>query len=97
MVKIISIRLERPLIQTLSMVEKTWHTDRSKTIRRLLNTALQEWKKDQAIEKVRQHKISIGKAAEDGHIPVWEMLDLLKQNNIDWAGYSEKDLKKDFS
>jgi len=95
MAKTISVRLERPFLQTLQNVEKKWHTDRSEAIRRLLYTALKEWTKEQTIEKVREHKISIGKAAEECGIPLWEMLDLLKQRNIDWTAYSEKDLKKD--
>lgn len=93
----ISVRLEKPFLQTLSKVEKKWHTDRSEAIRRLLNSALEEWKKEQALEKVREHKLSVGKAAEECGIPLWEMLDLLKQKDIDWTGYSEKDLKKDLN
>ena len=91
----ISVRLERPLLETISKIEKKWHTDRSEAIRRLLNVALEKWKKEDALEKVREHKISIGKAAEECGISLWEMLDLVKQKDIDWVGYSEKDLKKD--
>ncbi len=91
----ISVRLERPFLQTLLKVEKKWHTDRSEVIRRLLNRALEEWKKEQALERVREHKISVGKAAEECNIALWEMLELLKEKNIDWTDYSEKDLKKD--
>lgn len=91
----ISVRLERAMMHLLSQVEKKWHTDRSEAIRRLLDSALEDWKIQNATEKVREHKISVGKAAEECDMPLWEMLDLLKQKNIDWTGYSQKDLEKD--
>lgn len=44
---------------------------------------------------LRGHKISIGKAAEECGLYLWEMLDFLKENNIDWTNYSKEDLEKD--
>ena len=50
---------------------------------------------EHALEKIALHKISIGKAAEESNISLPEMLMLVREKNIDWAGYSEEDLKKD--
>lgn len=93
----ISFRIEKPTLLALTEVEKKWHTDRSEAIRRLLDKALHEWKIENAIERLREHKISIGKAAEECGISLWEMLDLAKEKNVDWTGYSQKDLEKDMT
>ena len=76
-------------------LEKTWQTDRSEAIRRLLAKALDDWKVKNALERLRENKLSIGKAADECGIPLWEMLDLARKENIDWTGYSDKDLEKD--
>ncbi len=93
----ISVRLEKSALKELNRVEKKWQTDRSEVIRRLLSRAIQEWKIENALEEIRERKISIGKAAEECGITIWEMLDKVKEKNIDWTNYSEEDLKRDLS
>ncbi len=91
----ISVRLDRELLKSLSIIEKNWQADRSEAIRRLLAKAVSSWKIQNALEKLREHKISIGKAAEECSVSVWEMIGLAKQSDINWTGYSKEDLEKD--
>lgn len=91
----ISVRLQKPILRDLSEVENQLQTDRSEVIRRLLIRAIQEWKIENALNDIKNHKISVGKAAEECGLSLWEMLDLVK--DIDWTGYSKADLKKDIS
>jgi len=95
MTSTISVRLGKSLQKDLSQVEKTWQTDRSEVIRRLLVLALKEWRIQNALENISQHKTSIGKAAEECEISIWELLERLKEKNIDWTGYTDEDLKND--
>ncbi len=91
----ISVRLDRTVLKDLEAVEKEWQTDRSESLRRLLVKAISSWKVQNALEKLRQHKISIGKAAKDCGLSLWEMMGLAKEANIDWIGYSKDDLERD--
>ena len=97
MTSTISVRIEKPILQALIQVEKKWHTDRSEVVRRLLDKALKEWKLENALELLKEHKVSVGKAAEECDLSLWEMLDILKQKNVDWTAYSQKDLEKDLA
>ena len=91
----ISVRLDKSLLKDLSLIEKNWQADRSEAIRRLLAKAVSSWKIQNALQQLRGHKISIGKAAEECEVSLWEMLDLVKENNIDWTAYSKEDLERD--
>ncbi len=91
----ISVRLDKSLLKDLSAIEKNWQADRSEAIRRLLAKAVSSWKVNNVVEKLREHKISIGKAAEQCGLSLWEMFDLVKENNIDWTAYSKEDLERD--
>lgn len=91
----ISVRLDKSLLKDLSAIERNWQADRSEAIRRLLAKAINSWKVQYAVEKLREHKISVGKAAEECGISIWEMLDILKENTINWTGYSKEDLERD--
>ncbi len=91
----ISVRLDKSVLKELAEVENRWQTDRSEVVRRLLASSIQELKIKNALEDVAAHKMSIGKAAENCSISLWELLELLKEKNIDWTGYSEDDCEKD--
>ena len=91
----ISVRLDKALLRDLSEIEKNWQADRSEAIRRLLAKAVSSWKIQNMLERLREHKISIGKAAEECEVSLWEMIDIAKENNIDWTGYSKEDLEAD--
>ncbi len=65
--------------------------------RRLLADAVKDWKIQNALKKITSHKVSLGKAAAECGILVWEMLELLKERNIDWTGYGKDDLEKDLA
>ncbi|MBI2655089.1 UPF0175 family protein [Candidatus Woesearchaeota archaeon] len=91
----ISVRLDKSLLKDLSLIEKNWQADRSEAIRRLLAKAVSSWKIQNALQQLREHKISIGKAAEECEVSLWEMIDFVKENNIDWTAYSKEDLERD--
>ncbi len=95
MASTISVRLGKDMQRDLSRVEKKWQTDKSEAIRRLLAVAIREWKIQNALEEIATHKISVGKAAEECGISIWEIFDIIKERNIDWVGYSGEDLKRD--
>ena len=95
MASTISVRVEKDILKELEKLEEQWQTDRSEAIRRLLVNALKEWKIQHALEELAKHKISIGKAAERAGISLWEMLELVKEKNIDWTGYNDEDLEQD--
>jgi len=95
MTSTISVRLKKPVLSDLSAIEKEWQTDRSEAIRRLLVQAINEWKIKDTLEKIALHKLSVGKAAKECNLSLWEMIDLVKAKNIDWIGYSKEDLEND--
>lgn len=47
------------------------------------------------LEKLSLHKISIGKASKILNTSIFQLLDLLKEKNINWTNYSQEDLEKD--
>ena len=95
MAETMSVRVGEDLLRALSKLEKQWQIDRSEVLRRLLVKALQEWKVENALERLKEKKISIGRAAKEAEISLAEMLDLVRDRKIDWVGYSDEDLKRD--
>ena len=97
MASTISVRVEKDILKELEKLEEQWQTDRSEAIRRLLVEAIKEFKVKNALENISSHKTSIGKAAKDCGVSLWEILDLVKEKNIDWTGYSKEDIENDLT
>lgn len=93
----VSVRLGETELKEVKKVERTWQIDRSEAIRRLLANSLKEWKITNALEKLRKHEFSIGEAAEECSLDLWEMMDLAKEKDIDWTGYGKEDLERDLA
>ncbi len=93
----VSVRLGKNFLKDLEIVENKWQADRSEVIRRLLASAVKEWKIQNALENIAAHKTSIGKAAEEINLSIADLIYLIKEKNIDWTDYSDDDLKKDIS
>jgi len=95
MTDLISVRLGKELENELAKVEKKWQADRSEIIRRLLYKAIQDWKIENALERLSAHKITLGRAAEEAGISRWEMMDIVKERKIDWLGLTLEDIEED--
>ena len=77
------------------MIEKDEHADRAEVIRKLLAKGINEWKLKKAIELLREHKVTLRKAANIAAVTYVEMLDLASKHGID-VGYSIEEMEKDF-
>lgn len=95
MAKTITTRLPDEFVSGLREVAKKEHVDTSTAVRKLLASAIAEWKIKNALENLSLHKISIGKAAQECGISIWEMIELAKEKNVNWTGYTKEDLEKE--
>ena len=57
---------------------------------------ISEWRKQTALELLRDGKVTFAKAAETAKLSLWEFADLVKQRNIEWVRYSPEEIAKEF-
>lgn len=75
------------------IVEKE-HLDRSAIVRRLLERAIRDYKLEEALERYRERKISLGKAAEHAGVSLREILSEMGKKGIQFD-YSTESLEED--
>lgn len=95
MERITSIRLPEELFSRLKKIADDENLDYSVVVRKFLSEAAKNWKTKKVLEQLNSHKISIGQAAKMLGLNLWDMMDLARENNIDWTGYGEEDLERD--
>lgn len=92
--KVVTTRIEDKYFEDLKKIEREEHTERAEIMRKLLAHAIKAWKTKKALELLKEHKITIRKAAVLADASYVEMLDLASKADID-IGYSLKELRKD--
>lgn len=92
--KVITARIEDKYFEDLKKIEKEEQTERAEVMRKLLASAIKEWKTKKALELLKEHRITIRKAAALAEASYVEMLDLASKANID-VGYTLKELRED--
>lgn len=92
--KVITTRVKERYLKDLEKIEEEEQADRAEVVRRLLAKAIKDWKIKKALELLKDHKVTVRKAAEIAGVTYAEMLELASEAEIN-IGYTESELKKD--
>ncbi|ELY54966.1 hypothetical protein C491_17754 [Natronococcus amylolyticus DSM 10524] len=92
--KTVTTRLPEDDEAALSELEEELAADRSEVLRRLIRDGLEEWRKEKALTQLRDHTITLRRAAEIADVPYVEMLSLAADEGIE-TGYTTDDLERD--
>jgi len=76
------------------MVERE-RLDKATAVRTLIEMGISEWRKQTALELLRNGKVTFAKAAEMAKLSLWEFADLVKQRNVEWVRYAPEEIEKE--
>ena len=92
--KTVTTRIPEDDEEALAELEAEMSDDRSEVLRRLIRQGLSDWRREKALDGLRDHRPTVRKAAEVAYIPYAEMLTLATEEGID-IGYATEDLERD--
>ena len=92
--KVVTTRIEDQYFEDLKKIEKDEHTERAEVMRKLLANGIKDWKTKKALSLLKDHKVTIRKAASIADLSYVEMIDKMAKADID-SGYTLKDLQRD--
>jgi|Deesub1362B_J571_1020462.scaffolds.fasta_scaffold00953_2 predicted HTH domain antitoxin len=92
--KTTSVRLPEEYIKEIDRISNEEGLDRGTLLRRFIGDALREHKIKKALERYREGKISLWKAASIAGISYRAALEELKKRNIPFS-YEKEDLERD--
>src|SRR5207249_6783745 len=90
----VSVRLSKESLREVDRLAERLKTDRSEALRRFIERGLREARIDDALDRLRKGKASIGRAAEEAGVTLYEILELVRQHHIPY-GYAPEDLERD--
>jgi predicted HTH domain antitoxin len=80
--ELVSVRLPKEYVLVIGEKAREDNTDKTTALKRILALGTKQYKLEKAVNKYKEGKASIGKAAEIAGISLWEMMDELKDKNI---------------
>ena len=86
--------VDKELAEEIEKIVKEKGIDRSTVIRELLYVGLKEYKLRKALELVRERKVTVWKAAEIAGLTYREMLEKLKEHNVQFP-ITEEELARE--
>ena len=91
----ISTRVPDELEAELEEYLEDERLDRSTAVRKLLAEGLEEWRREQALERLAAGESTLTKAAQHAGMSVWEFAQLAKERDITWVSgdHLEDDLE----
>lgn len=78
----LSTRVEKEVEEEVAMVMQVEKIDKATAVRKLLKMGVKEWRLELALELLTEEKVTVWKAAEIAKIPLWDIVDVIKQRKI---------------
>ncbi len=94
--KLLAVRIPEEIEKEIQEVIEREGLDKATVVRTLLELGISEWRRQTALELLRDRKVTFAKAAETAKLSLWEFADLLKQRNIEWVRYTLEEIEKEF-
>ena len=88
-------RMPITIINQVEDIAKEEQTDKSAIVRKLLNRAIKEWKLEKVANMYKEKKITLEKSAEIAEVSVRELINYLKEKELEIGNLSAKDIAED--
>jgi predicted HTH domain antitoxin len=92
--KTVTTRIPEEDAEALAELEAEMSADRAEVLRRLIRQGLEDWRRETTLEGLREHELTVRKAAELADVSYVEMVTMASEAGID-VGYSTEDLQQD--
>jgi len=95
MLKPLAVRVPEEVEREIAEIIEQEKMDKATVVRNLLELGMAEWRKQTALDFLREGKTTFAKAAEIARLSLWEFADLAKQRNVEWVRFTPEEIEKE--
>jgi len=93
--KPLAVRIPKEIEKEIFEVAEREKLDKATVVRTLLEMGIVEWRKQTALDLLRDGKVTFAKAAEMAKLSLWEFADLVKQRNVEWVRHTPEEIERE--
>lgn len=86
------VRLTKAMENAVREIMREEGVDKSTAVRILIDTGYREWKLQHALQLLREGKVSVWKAADVAGLNLWDLIHILRKENIQWVEFDLKEI-----
>ena len=93
--KLMNTRVPVTIMHQVENIANEEQTDKSSVVRKLLDRAIKEWKLEKVTNMYKEKKVTLEKSAELAGVSVRELINYLKEKELEIGNLTAKDLADD--
>ena len=93
--RLMNARIPVAIMSQVESIAKEEQTDKSSVVRKLLDKAIKEWKLERAANMYRGKKVTLEKSAEIAEVSVRELINYLREKDLEIGNLSANELAND--
>jgi len=93
--KALAVRIPEDVEKEILEIADQEGLDKASAVRALLRKGIEEWRKETALELLRDGKVTFAKAAEIARLSLWEFADLVRQSGTEWVRYAPDEMEEE--
>ena len=93
--RLMNARVPVVIMNEVENIAKEEQTDKSSIVRKLLDMAIKEWKLKKSSNMYKEKKVTLEKSAELAEVSVRELINYLREKELEIGNLSAKDLADD--
>jgi predicted HTH domain antitoxin len=93
----LAVRIPEEVEKEIQELVEREKLDKATVVRTLLEMGIVEWRKQAALDLLRDGKVTFAKAAEMAKLSLWEFADLVKQRCVEWVRFAPEEVEKELN
>ena len=91
----LATRVPRELEQEIQEITEFLKVEKAQAVRMILELGISEWRKRNAVDLLRDGKVTFAKAAKLARLDLWDLADLVRDRKIEWVRFQARDIEDD--
>lgn len=93
--KTLAVRVPEETEREIREMAEREKLDKATAVRALLQRGIDDWRRETALELLREGKVTFAKAAEMARLSLWEFADLVKVSGVEWVRYAPGEVERE--
>lgn len=93
--KPLAVRIPEEVERKIREIIEAEGLDKARVVRGLLELGIAEWRRQRALEMLRDAKATFAKAAEIAGLSLWDFADLVRRRGVEWVRFSVEDVERE--
>jgi predicted HTH domain antitoxin len=89
----LATRVPRELEQEIHEIMQFLKVEKAQAVRTILELGISEWRKRNALDLLRDGKVTFAKAAKLAKLDLWDLADLVRERKTEWVRFEARDIE----